>query len=253
MRIPRVIVPGAAPRTSFELSSASFRHLVRVLRRNPGDALVVLDGKGGVFQAEVETVEPEREVLRVRVGEPLAAPPPAGAALSIGVGIPRGEGLEVALRWGSELGLERLIPLVTARGTVRAPEGEAAERWSKLERWRRIAREAAEQCRRASPLSVDRPTAFADLLVRAAEFPSRWIAVPGGADLARSGLLEDLHHSDNRLLVLVGPEGGFDPAELEAASAAGFEAVGFPTPVLRTATAVAYLGVLASIGGWEKT
>lgn len=252
MRIPRVIVPGAAPRTSLELSSASFRHLVRVLRRNPGDALVVLDGKGGVFQAEVETVHPEREVLRVRVGEPLAAPPRAGTALSIGVGIPRGEGLEVALRWGSELGIERLIPLVTARGTVRAPEGEAAERWNKLERWRRIAREAAEQCRRASPLSVDRPTALADLLDRAAEFPSRWIAVPGGADLARSGLLEDLH-SAGSLLVLVGPEGGFDPAELEAASAAGFEAVGFPTPVLRTATAVAYLGVLASIGGWEKS
>jgi len=251
MRIPRVIVPGAAPGTSPELSSASFRHLVRVLRRNPGDPLVVLDGQGGVFQAAVESVDAGRETLRVRVGDPLAVSPRAGASLSVAVAIPRGDGLEVALRWGSEMGLERLIPLLTARGVVRAPRGEKAGRWNKLERWRRIAREAAEQCRRAAPLVVDPPAGFADIIGRAADFPSRWIAVPGGADLPRSGLLEDLLVPASQVLVMVGPEGGFDSGELESAAAAGFEAVGFPTHVLRTATAVAYLGVLASLGDFR--
>jgi len=99
------------------------------------------------------------------------------------------------------------------------------------------------------PLAVEGPADLADLLQRAAGFPTSWIALPGGADLVASGLGEALARGQGPVLVLVGPEGGFDPIEIERSISAGFAPVGFPTPILRAPTAVAYLAALAPLAG----
>ena len=156
----------------------------------------------------------------------------------------------MAIRWASEMGLARIVPILTRRCTVRIPLGEGAA--GKLERWRRIARESAEQCRRSVPLAVDAPCDFNALLARSALFEARWIAVPGGLDFEASGLLEALGSRGGELLVVVGPEGGFDPEEIAAAQGSGLRPLGFPTPVLRTPTAVAYLAALASMAPWVQ-
>jgi len=248
MRKPLVFHEGARTGVQVELGSASYHHLARVLKRSQGDQLVVLDGKGGAFVGVVEHVDPRLEVIRVQVGEPAGEAAARISPLVLGLGIPRRDGLETALRWGSEMGLRGLIPLITERSVVRIPPGEPRS-GKKLLRWRKIAREAAEQCRRPAPLDVGEPVQLEDLLAREGEFPSRWIAIPGGEGLVESGLPGALSGED-RVLVLVGPEGGFSPSEIDRALEAGFLPVGFPTPILRTPTAVAYLAALAGLAGF---
>jgi 16S rRNA (uracil1498-N3)-methyltransferase len=254
VKIHRALVAGAKAGSTAEIRGGSFRHLVRVLRHGPGDPLVVFDGEGGTFEATIESIDPIAETLRVRIGALVASPPVSVTPLAVGVGIPRGDALELAVRWGSEMGLARLIPLVASRCTAKPPTGDARQ-WGKLERLRKIAREAAEQCGRAVPLAIDDPVALSRLLEGCGGYPSRWIAVPGGVPLLDSGLLDALREAPAgadpapRILVLVGPEGGFGADEVTRAEDAGFRAVGFPTPVLRTPTAVAYLSALASLAG----
>jgi 16S rRNA (uracil1498-N3)-methyltransferase len=261
MRIPKAFLDGAATGKSLELGPEAYHHIARVLRRGKGDSLVVFDGRGGAFQAVVEDHDPARDLMKVSVGEPIEDARSGGAPLALAVGIPRGDGFEVALRWASEMGLARMIPLITARGVVKLPEGEGSG-GGKLERWRRIARESAGQCGRPIPLAVDPPIALEKLLGKAEEHPSRWIAVPDGSTLAGSGLLEALSGAGPdsgpspstppkaEILILIGPEGGFSPDEVARAASRGFRRVGFPTPVLRTPTAVAYLAALASVVEW---
>ncbi len=256
MRVPRVVIAGAMPESVLDAGDAAFHHIVRVLRRGPGDPLIVLDGFGGAFQAEVQSVDAAAARLAVRVGRALA---PAQARerpkVTVGLGIPRGDGFETALRWGSEMGIGAVVPLLTKRTVVKISSGERGETARKLVRWRKIARESAEQCLRPLPLEVESPETLADFLSRPPSGESRWIAIPGGTDLASSGLPEALSRSAEKqgagsVLILVGPEGGFSPAEVERAAAAGFRTVGFPVSILRAPTAVAYLAALASVADW---
>ncbi len=247
MRIPRVFLEGAKSGRVLEVGGGQYRHLVLVLRRSSGDPLVVFDGQGGVFRAVMGQVDPDREIMQVQVGDHMPQAPLRVSPLTLAMGIPRGDGFEMALRWGSEMGLLRLIPLFTERCVVRLP---SSRKGRKMERWRKIAREAAEQCQRAVPLIVEEPVRLEDLLDRVKGYPSRWIAVPGGGDLAASGLAEALGKGiEGGVLVLVGPEGGFSPEEITRAVDSGFRPVGFPTPVLKTPTAVAYLAALAGLAG----
>jgi 16S rRNA (uracil1498-N3)-methyltransferase len=255
VRVPRAFIAGARPGTAADVGGETFHHVVRVLRRAEGDPLVVFDGAGGVFRAAIVRVDLEGESMRVAIDEPIADPLPGITPLAVGLGLPKGDGFETALRWGSEMGLARIIPVLSSRSAVKLAPGEEGSR-GKLERWRRIARESAEQCRRPMPVQVDPPARLADLLGSAGDFLSRWIAVPGGPDIAGCGLLEDLGAQADParasgggalVLVLVGPEGGFDPDEIARAAGAGFRPVGFPTPVLKAPTAVAYLSALAAL------
>lgn len=249
MRVPRAFLEGASPGKTLDLAPEAYHHISRVLRRSVGDPLVVFDGRGGAFRAVISAHDPAGHRMQVTVEEPVEAVAAGAARLALAVGIPRGDGFEVALRWASEMGLARLIPLLTARGVVKLPGGDQGG--AKLERWRRISRESAEQCGRPVPLAVDAPITFEKLLAKAEDYPARWIAIPAGAPLVESGLLDSLSEGgEGEVLVLIGPEGGLSPDEAARAASRGFKPVGFPTPVLRTPTAVAYLASLAGVVDW---
>ncbi|MGH7377988.1 MAG: RNA methyltransferase PUA domain-containing protein, partial [Candidatus Methylomirabilales bacterium] len=111
MRVPMVFLPGAAPGVSIEASGGAYEHLIRVLRREPGDPLVALDGRGGAFDARIERIDAAGGRIRVQVGAAVPRPPPGTAPLAVALGLPRGDGFEAAVRWGSEMGLARLLPL----------------------------------------------------------------------------------------------------------------------------------------------
>jgi 16S rRNA (uracil1498-N3)-methyltransferase len=223
-----------------------FRHLATVLRRGAGDAVVVLDGRGGVFDARIETIDAALGRLELRVGAASAAAEPPAMPLCAAVAIPRGDGLELAVRLASETGLAAIQPLWTARTVART----AADS-QKLARWRRVAFESAEQCRRSRPLELSDPMGWKDFLagIRAG---SAWIALPGGPWPDEAGLLEALWRGGRApepsiaATVAIGPEGGFSDEELALAREAGLQPLGLPAPILRTPTAVIYLGALAA-------
>ncbi len=249
MRVCRVFIPGARPGV-VEVGGHPFHHVAHVLRRSVGDPVVVLDGEGRAYESRIRAIQSDRLVLEV-LGVAETESVPVSAALTAAVAVPRGDGLEQAIRLASETGLAAVQPLYTERTVARPRAGSA-----KVERWRRIAVESAQQCRRLLPLEVHDPVSWADYIEIASglldpESGSRraWIAIPGGPGPEEAGLLAALRVVPSPLIitVLIGPEGGFTPDELRQAQDLGVGAVGFPAPVLKTPTAVVYLGALAAL------
>ena len=215
--------PGAARAHAFvvdldrpELDAADRHHLERVLRLRPGELVSVSDGAGSVltcrFGPELEPDGPPRREAR---------PSPK---VTVAFAPVKGDRPEWAVQKLTEAGADRIIPLVAERSVVR---WEPARAGSHVERLRRVAREAAMQARRAWLPEVGDPVPFADLVAG----PGVALAQPGGEP-----------PSLDRPTVLVGPEGGWSPAELAAAPAL----VSLGPHVLRTETAAVAAGLLLS-------
>jgi 16S rRNA (uracil1498-N3)-methyltransferase len=221
------------------LDAAARHHLTRVLRLADGAAVEVSDGRGARAAGEFGRGE-------VRVtGEAIVVPRPV-PAVTVLQGLPRGRKLDEVLRQVTELGADRLVPVAAARSVTRL-EGARAEK--AVERWRGVARAAAEQSRR-----VWRPEVAEVVAVSAVgqELPERTQLLIAHVGASRS--LPDVvgPGASGDLAVAVGPEGGWTDAEVEVLRAAGGVPVGLGPTVLRTehaaAAAVAVLGALS--GRW---
>lgn len=194
-------------------------HLQRVLRRGEGDRFLAFDGQGA--EALCELVAPGRaRVLQVR--HPAVEP---SLEVSLYLGLTRGERFDLAVEKATELGVARLVPLRAERSVV-GPPGSGRQ-----ERWRRLAASAAAQSGRVRLPRVEEPVEFGPALEQARRCRRALLLAPGGARLEGP-------FSDSAAL-LIGPEGGFSPAEVEQARAAGLEVVGLGPRILRVETAVA--------------
>jgi 16S rRNA (uracil1498-N3)-methyltransferase len=201
-----------------ELAPADRQHLERVLRLRFGDEITVCDGSGRWRRCRFgPALEP---------GGPVEADPPPEPPIGVAFALTKGERPEWTVQKLTELGVDRIVPFTAARSIVRwTPERAAGH----AERWRRVAREAASQCRRTWLPEVEDVQTLADLLKR----PGAALAQPGGEP-------PTLAHP----LVLVGPEGGWSDEELEAA--AGLPRVGLGPHVLRAETAAVAAAALLS-------
>jgi 16S rRNA (uracil1498-N3)-methyltransferase len=197
-----------------ELADQDRHHLERVLRLRPGDPLTVSDGRGRwrAFRLGTE-LEPAGEVVEV----PAPAP-----ALTVAFAPVKGDRPEWVVQKLTELGIDEIRPFHAARSVVRWEGGRAESQTTRL---RRIAVEAAGQCRRSRLPVVHLPVPFAEIV----SLVSAALAVPGGAP-------PSLAHPT----VVVGPEGGWDEAE----RAAGLPEVALGRHVLRSETAALTAGGL---------
>ena len=209
------------------VGGARAHHLARVVRLRPGERVEASDFRRA-FEAVAEAVEP-KEVL-FRLGTELPPEPPE-PAIELHLAIVKYARWEWALEKATELGVATVVPLAAERsdeGLVRA----AAKR---VERWRAIAEEAAQQSRRLAPPELTEPLNVAQALARPAE--SRWLVDFGGAPIGGLG-----GEAAGRHVVAVGPEGGWSDRERAAFASAGARAVSLGPRVLRTETA-AVVGV----------
>ena len=173
------------------------------------------DGAGGRLACRFgPAVEPVGEVETV---------PRPNPQVTVAFAVVKGQRPEWAVQKLTEIGVDRIVPLLSARSVVRWPAGVAGTQVARL---RRVAREAAMQSRRVWLPTVDVVTPFAAM---AAE-PGAAVAEPGGGP-----------PSLDKPLVLIGPEGGWDEAEV---AAAGRVLVGLGPSVLRTETAAVVAGTL---------
>jgi len=178
---------------------------------------------------EAEVIRVERTETELALGERRAVAGPA-VALTLLCAVPRGPRMDLLVQKTSELGVARIVPVVTERSVAR-PDAEAGKR----ARWEKIAREAARQCGRADVPEVAAPTPLADALA-APDLPPRRLALFEG-ERARSLRAELAETAPAPTALLVGPEGGLAPAEMAAARAAGFVPVGLGRLILRVETA----------------
>ena len=209
------------------LGSGAARHAAAVLRMRAGASLRVFDGQGVEFRAKL--VAARRDEVHVELVEPVAALTDSPLAITLALGVSRGERMDLAVQKSVELGVARIVPLWTARSVVRLEPRKAEDR---LVRWRRIAERACEQCGRSTVPVVEAPQTLESWL---GGRPRSGAAIRLAGESAR--VFASLAVPAPPLMLLIGPEGGLDPGEAERADERGFVAARLGPRIMRAETA----------------
>lgn len=218
---------------SLELIGREAHHLQRVLRMQPGESVWLFDGQGHEVLAEIVAIE--RDVVRLQVTERRNLAQSAALPVTIATGVPKGDRFRWLIEKATELGVQRIVPLVTQRSIVDPGQG-------KLDKLRQTIVEACKQCGRTRLMELTEPLNWRDCLTT--EFPGRdvWIAHPHGEPVTAQTLVPTLPP-----LFLIGPEGGFTAAEVEEAIAAGARRMQLGPRILRIETAAVAIATLACL------
>jgi 16S rRNA (uracil1498-N3)-methyltransferase len=227
MRLTRVYVDqDLAPGCIVELPPETASHLAKVLRARTGDQIVLFRGDGREYLGAVESVRGARVTASVGNGSFVDRESPLGVTLVQCV--PRGDRMDFIVQKATELGVTRIVPVLSQRSVVRLDPAQAE---SKAAHWRAVALNACEQCGRNRLPTVDAPIALVNYLGDSAGAALRWVlepeTLPQGAASAIAGGVD----------IAIGPEGGFAPEELDAFRIAGFLRLGLGPRILRTETA----------------
>lgn len=238
MRLLRVHAPHLPTHlpARLRLDGDEATHLTRVLRVRPGQEVELFDGQGAAVLARV--VEADRRAVELECHAPGRADPTLPFALWLAVSPPKGKREHHLLEGLTELGVTGHWPLLLRRTEARPARPEEQLRWSL---------EAAKQCGRNRPLVAAPPL---DLPALLAEAPRHALCLL--ADTVEAAPLREVlaRPRPASVLVAVGPEGGFDPAERDALRAAGFAPARLGPTVLRIETAAVALAA-ACVSAWS--
>lgn len=213
-----------------------------MLRKRDGDEIEVIDSAAQRFTASISI---DGRNVRAILRERTSAQSASALRVTVAQGVPKGQKMDFVVEKLTELGAAAIIPLQSERTVVTDVSA------NKIERWRRLAKAAAQQCGRDDIPRIDDPQAFNDLLQTFGEYD----AVLFPWELADRAPLRDrlpeLVRDAKRVLVLIGPEGGFSHAEGDAAARAGAQLISLGSRILRTETAA--LVVLALLNYSTET
>lgn len=204
------------------VEGARAHHLSRVVRLKKGEQVEVSD-KESLFEAEVEAASAKEVLFRLGRAIPVSKP---AAVLEVGLAVIKFPRFELAVEKLTELGVAAIVPVAAERsdrGLVQAAS-------KRLDRWRAIAEEAAQQSRRLAPPDLLEPLLLADALARPADLRLF-------LDFDAPPLREAASAGAGSTALFIGPEGGWTEAEREAALAAGAVAASFGETILRAETA----------------
>lgn len=222
-----------------ELPAGPSRH-VQVLRLQPGQPLILFDGQGGEWLAEVTQMT--RHSVSVRLGEQSRPDRELPLSITLAVGVPANDRMDGVVEKASELGAACIQPLMCARSVLRL-EGERAKK--KQAHWQAVAASASEQCGRTRVTSIGALSSLKDWLDTLAKVvptgQQRWLLSPRAPASWRPPQATDI----SGVVFLSGPEGGLSPEEEAWAQQQGFIPVGLGPRVLRADTAP--LAVLAAL------
>ena len=232
MRLTRVYVEAAlTPGSAVELPPETGSHLAKVLRARSGDELILFNGDGREFGGSIEEIRGSR--VSAFVGSPRAIDRESPLAITLVQCVPRGDRMDFIVQKATELGVARIVPVLSQRSVVRL---DAAQAQSKANHWRAVTVSACEQCGRNRLPIVETAQPLLNYLGKPAPgsgprlvFEPEPAAQPESAPQPHSAAA-DAH-------VAIGPEGGFTPDELEAFRVSGYSRGGLGPRVLRTETA----------------
>lgn len=219
----RFYLPARLDRPELTLDGTEAHHLAHVLRIAPGAEVTLFDGEGTEATAEVLRVGKREVTLRpfsaAEVPEPLPVP------LTLTVAPPKGDRFRWLVEKSTELGVTRLVPLLTRRTVVDPRDG-------KLDKLRQTVIAACKQSGRSRLMDITDPIKLESFLATPAESARRVLLHPGGPPL---GALDFAGTAG--VTLLIGPEGGFTNEEVEQATAAGAGIASLGRTILRTETA----------------
>ena len=226
-----VIAPSQLQAQQILLTTQQQHYLSRVLRLREGDRFITMDGQGQCWLAVLAHSKAQiLEIISVQTELPVS--------IALLVALPKGNGFDEVVRCCTELGASCIVPVISDR-TLLHPSPQ------KLERWRRIAIEAAEQSERQIVPTILEPPTFVAALSSNFSYTSpdnkKYICVARGDSLRLIDCLQDkgqiIKNKGQTIVIATGPEGGWTETEVERAIAAGFQLVSLGRRILRAVTA----------------
>ena len=238
VRLTRIFVEGELQSGSIvDLPRETGAHLVKVLRARSGDEVVLFNGDGREFTGAVEKVQGSR--VSASIGAARNVDRESPFQLTLVQCVPRGDRMDFIVQKATELGIVRIIPVLSQRSVVRLDESQSV---SKQVHWRAVAVSACEQCGRNRLPSVAAPQPLLNYLgalppanesLRLVLEPEHARRTERGAHSLDIASPQSVSHAE----IAIGPEGGFAPEELEAFDLSLFSRVSLGPRVLRTETA----------------
>lgn len=222
------------------LSGPEAHHLIHVMRGKPGTQLIVFDGRGGEWLAEIDSIQRGRVELSILRREAIERE--LSFTLTVASPLPKGDRQRWLVEKLVELGVTRLVPLRTTRSIVQ-PDEHAV---SRLERH---VIEASKQCGRNRLMEIAAPIPWPDFVSQTQTVPARFVAHPSDQGVhhgsSASGFGSFAISEGEAVAVGVGPEGGFTEQEVALAAAAGWTVVDLGPRILRIETAALVMATLA--------
>jgi len=225
---------------------ASVAHHVRVRRLAEGETVVVFDGRGGEIAG---TLRFEGKITTVLLGQHLAKEAELGGEITLIQALPSGDKMDWIIEKAVELGVRRLIPVAAQRSVLKL-SGPRLEK--RLEHWRGIITAASEQCGRNQLMHLDAPQTLEQALTATAP-EQRLLCDPEAAHTLAEHIQASLklEKKMDTLCLLIGPEGGWSPEEVAAATRQAVTKIKFGSRVLRTETAgVALVSAVTALLSW---
>jgi 16S rRNA (uracil1498-N3)-methyltransferase len=215
------------------------RHISRVMRMKPGDPILVCDEAGQTFLCEIQEIYETN--VRCLIRETIEEKSELPIKVTLVQGLPKGDKLEFVVQKGTELGAAGFLPFESERAIVKWDTSKVQK---KLERLRKIAKEAAEQSQRSTIPIINEPLRLDALIAFSQSFTHKMVAYEEEAkqgEVKRFASLLSTIKEGQSLLVVLGPEGGLTAEEVNKLQQAGFVLAGLGPRILRTETAPLYV------------
>jgi len=208
------------------------KHILKVLRLNIGDCVEISDGCGYVYIAEIQSISESAIDLKLLEKRKSEAEP--DVKITLFQSIPKSDKMEIIIQKTVELGITEIVPVISRRTVVRL---HSKNEQKKLERWRKIASEAAKQCKRGIIPNVHPPISFEQMLEQICQYDFVVIPYEKEKELGLKDLLKNRGPAWKKIGIVIGPEGGFAEEEISTAKRAGAVSVTLGPRILRTETA----------------
>lgn len=232
MHTPRIYVDAdLAPNTTVVIEDGKHHHLRNVLRLKAADAVILFNGQGGEYGAEVQAITKQATQITTLTYDPINRESPLHICLL--QGILKRDAMINALQRATELGVSKIIPIQTQH--LSEKRVQLAGRW---EAWQAVIEQSSEQCGRTQLPELAPLTRYTEAVSMAqnADFDLRLLAHLGAPESRTPPAT-----TPKRIAVAIGPEGGFSDAEVTLAEANGFRAYTLGARILRAETAPAAL------------
>ena len=226
-----IIPPHNVDADQLTITGDLFHHIAHVLRLKRVACICLADGSGHEYKGIITSVTGESIVVTLEKSRSAPATE-SGPRITLFQGLPKGDKLEFILQKCTELGVTGIVPFMASRSVTRVPAGRLKE---KLERWKRIVREAARQSNRTSVPEISFAGDLAEVL-RLAEDPVKLLLWEEEQRGTLKKVLAELPPPE-RIAIIVGPEGGLTAEEVASAVKCGFIPVSLGKRIVRTETA----------------
>jgi 16S rRNA (uracil1498-N3)-methyltransferase len=235
----RFYVPFHAGLKNVWIDSSESHHIVHVKRLKIGDNIIVFNGMGDEFEAEIEEIEDNR--VKVTINEQKTISKENTIGIDIAFAIPKGKRSHLLVQKCTELGAHKLIPVNYERSVVKLKDDCSV----KIEKWQKIAIEASKQCGRNTITEIGEIVDFGNLLDTVDRYDLLLFACNQSDSSNLKNTLQE-HPKPNNIISFIGPEGGFTSNEIEMAEKAGCKFVSLGQRTLRVETAAIAVSAILS-------